>query len=107
MPGLYPEHTTAGYEAAHVQGADFNELDLQVTKDGHLICSHDPTLKSVTDIEDHPEFADRKGHFVFGPPYNYNYTNDWLINDFTLEELLTLRKKERYSKRNQALNGIF
>ena len=79
-----------------------------MTKDGRLICSHDPTLKTITDIAEHPEFADRmKASITFGAPYHYHYTDDWLINDFTLEELLTLRKKERYSKRNQAMDGLY
>jgi len=40
--GYAPEHTLAGYQLAIEQGADFVEQDLQVTKDGILICLHDP-----------------------------------------------------------------
>ena len=43
--GYAPEHTLAAYELAIAQGADFVEQDLQVTKDGVLICLHDPDLE--------------------------------------------------------------
>ena len=42
------------------EGADYIECDLAVTKDGALVCLHDAFLSSVTDIADHPEFADRR-----------------------------------------------
>ena len=47
-----PEETNAGYElAAHLQ-ADWAEPDLQLTKDGELICMHDPTLDATTNVYD-------------------------------------------------------
>lgn len=55
--------------------------------------SHDPTLKEISDIESKPEFADRKGNFSFKWPYYIDYTNDWLIHDFTLAEIKTLKRK--------------
>ena len=107
-PGSYPEHSSASYEAAHIQGADFVELDLQLTKDGHLICSHDPTLNEVSNIEDHAsEYEDRRGTWNFPYPYDYHLKNEFLINDFTLAEIKTLKKVERYSYRNSAMNGLF
>jgi glycerophosphoryl diester phosphodiesterase len=42
--GQAPEHTRAAYELALEMGADFLEPDLQMTRDGHLIAFHDPTL---------------------------------------------------------------
>ena len=42
-----PEHTLAAYELALKQGADFVEPDLQMTKDGILVCLHDTTLERV------------------------------------------------------------
>src|ERR1700745_2620960 len=47
--GYAPEHTIAAYDAAIKQGADFVEQDLQLTKDGVLICIHDPDLDRTTD----------------------------------------------------------
>lgn len=44
--GLAPENTLPGFAAALAQGVDNLELDLQITRDGHLIIGHDPALKS-------------------------------------------------------------
>jgi len=42
--GTRPEHTFASYDRAIEMGADYIELDLQVTKDGVLVVMHDTTL---------------------------------------------------------------
>lgn len=47
--GYEPEHTMSAYELAIEQGADYIEQDLQLTKDGHLICMHDSTVDRTTD----------------------------------------------------------
>jgi len=91
--GTFPEHTYAAYSSAYINGVDFVELDIQITKDGHLVCSHDPTLSESTDIEKyHDIYKDRLGNWTFGPPYDYVYTNEFLIHDFTLEELKKLKR---------------
>lgn len=42
-----------------------NFLGMQVsTQDGHLICRHDITLDSSTDVGEHPEFASRRLNFM-------------------------------------------
>ena len=105
--GSFPEHTRASYSAAYFENVDFIELDLQLTKDGHLVTSHDPTLKEITDIEDHHEFADRKGTFHFGFPFKVVHQDDWLIHDFTLEEIKKLKRKQRFDFRNSELDGLF
>lgn len=43
-----PEHTIASYELAHLLGADYLEIDLQMTKDGHLIAMHDKMVDRTT-----------------------------------------------------------
>lgn len=43
-----PEHTIVSYEMAHELGADFIEIDLQMTKDEHLIALHDKTVDRTT-----------------------------------------------------------
>ena len=53
--GYRPEHTRAAYELAVVQGADFIEPDLVISKDSHLIVRHDNELSGTTDIADHKE----------------------------------------------------
>lgn len=45
-----PEHTLAAYELALKHGADFVEPDLQMTKDGALVCLHDTTLERTTNV---------------------------------------------------------
>src|SRR5262245_30115804 len=52
-----PEHTIEAYRLAIEQGADFVEQDLQITKDGELVCLHDLTLERTTDVEE--VFPDR------------------------------------------------
>lgn len=41
---LAPEHTFAAYDLAVAEGADYIELDLQMTSDRTLVALHDPTL---------------------------------------------------------------
>lgn len=43
-----PENTVASVEAAYQCGADYAELDLRTTKDGHLILMHDATVNRTT-----------------------------------------------------------
>ena len=57
--GIYPEHTVIGYENGANLGADYIECDVQITKDLQLICSHDPWMKNICDVEKHSNFADR------------------------------------------------
>lgn len=79
-----PEHTLAAYRLAIEQGADFVEQDLAVTKDGVLICLHDPSLERTTDVE--ARFPDRFTQITF----EGKTRKAWLANDFTLAEVKTL-----------------
>ncbi|GAA1039350.1 MULTISPECIES: glycerophosphodiester phosphodiesterase [Streptomyces] len=90
--GYRPEHTFGSYELALDLGADIVEAgDLCPTKDGHLVCRHEPEIGGTTDVADHPEFAGRKTTKVLdGVP-----TTGWFTEDFTLAELKTLRAIER------------
>src|SRR2546423_3386481 len=47
-----PEHTLESYQLALKQGADFVEQDLQITRDGVLVCLHDLTLERTTNVKD-------------------------------------------------------
>jgi glycerophosphoryl diester phosphodiesterase len=42
--GYAPEHTIPAYDLALKQGADYIEIDLQMTADGVLVALHDDTL---------------------------------------------------------------
>ncbi|MFE1884134.1 glycerophosphodiester phosphodiesterase [Streptomyces diastatochromogenes] len=90
--GYRPEHTFGSYNLALDLGADVVEAgDLVPTKDGHLVCRHEPEIGGTTDVASHPEFADRKTTKVLdGVP-----TTGWFTEDFTLAELKTLRAVER------------
>ena len=78
-----PEHTLEAYELAIKQGADFVEQDLQVTKDGVLVCLHDETLERTTNVED--VFPDR-----FIKESGGETVKRWYVADFTLEEIKQL-----------------
>ncbi|HET9257466.1 MAG TPA: glycerophosphodiester phosphodiesterase [Pseudonocardiaceae bacterium] len=104
--GYRPEHTLASYELAARLGADFMEPDLVPTKDGVLVCRHEPEIGGTTDVASHPEFTARKttktldGEAVTG----------WFTEDFTLAELKTLRAVERLPQirqHNTLFNGRY
>lgn len=78
--GDAPEHTLAAYELALKHGADFVEPDLQLTKDGVLVCLHDTTLERTTDVA--KVFPDRAKE-VGGK-------KTWPVAEFTLEEVQKL-----------------
>jgi glycerophosphoryl diester phosphodiesterase len=45
---IYPENTLAAYREAIYNEADFVEIDLRTTSDGHLISLHNPTVDRMT-----------------------------------------------------------
>jgi glycerophosphoryl diester phosphodiesterase len=100
--GYVPEHTLAAYSMAILQGADFIEPDLVMTKDGHLVARHDLT----TDVAQRPEFADRRAtKTVDGAS-----VTGWFSEDFTLDEIKQLRAIERIPDirpANSRLDGQF
>jgi len=62
--GYLPEHTLGSAVMAYASGADFLELDLVMTKDGHLIVLHDLTLNATTDVEQvYPDRAGKDGKY--------------------------------------------
>jgi glycerophosphoryl diester phosphodiesterase len=79
-----PEHTITAYRLAMVQGADFVEPDLAVTKDGVLICLHDDTLERTSDVR--TVFPTRFSKESMGR----GGAQRWIANDFTLDEIRKL-----------------
>ncbi|WP_134703431.1 glycerophosphodiester phosphodiesterase [Ammoniphilus sp. YIM 78166] len=63
--GYAPEHTLLSYQLGKEMKADYIELDLQMTKDGHLVSFHDTNVKRTGSV-------------------------DKLVKDMTLEELKQL-----------------
>ncbi|MFQ3590887.1 MAG: glycerophosphodiester phosphodiesterase family protein [Chloracidobacterium sp.] len=80
-----PEHTLAAYRLAIEQGADYVEPDLQVTKDGVLVCLHDATLERTTNVR--TVYPDR-GRTETGPTGQARQV--WPVVDFTLDEIKQL-----------------
>lgn len=68
-----PEETEPAFRWARNMGADYLELDLQLTKDNYLVAFHDNNLNRTTNIE--TVFPNRK---------------QLSIHDFTLKELRSL-----------------
>ena len=94
--GYAPEHTLAGYQLAIEQGADFVEQDLQVTKDGALICLHDPDLERTTNVaEVFPDRATLRDPLATGTP-----KRGWYTIDFTLAEIKRLDAGSWFNRAN-------
>ena len=47
-----PENTLAAYANAIKEGADYVEIDLRTTKDGHLVVMHDESLTEMTGVKE-------------------------------------------------------
>jgi glycerophosphoryl diester phosphodiesterase len=89
--GYRPEHTPAAYRLAAALGADYLEPDLVATLDGVLVARHENEISGTTDVADHPVFEDRRiTKIVDGTA-----VTGWFVEDFTYEELRTLRARER------------
>jgi glycerophosphoryl diester phosphodiesterase len=89
--GHLPEHTLAGYLLAIEQGADYIEPDLVSTRDGVLVARHENEIGGTTDVAAHPEFASRRRR----QSIDGVEVDGWFTEDFTLDELRTLRARER------------
>lgn len=98
--GQIPEETAAAYLRAIEEGADFIEADIVASKDGYLICFHDVTLDATTDVANRTEFAKRKSTYEVERVKKTGF----FVVDFTLEELKSLRVKQRYAFRDQQYN---
>jgi glycerophosphoryl diester phosphodiesterase len=101
--GYRPEHTLASYELAIQMGADYIEPDVVSTKDGILIARHENDITQTTNVSEKPEFASHKTTKKID---NKDVTG-WFTEDFTLEEIKTLRAEERLPFRNHSYDGKF
>jgi glycerophosphoryl diester phosphodiesterase len=104
--GERPEHTLESYRLAIEQGADYIEPDLVMTQDGVLVARHENEIGGTTNVAEHPEFAARRRtQTVDG-----ELSSGWFTEDFTLEELKSLRARERLPDlrpRNRAFDDLF
>lgn len=101
--GYIPEETYEAYVKAIELGADAIEPDLISTKDGVLIARHDPNLAYSTDVDKHPEFADRKKTVSV----DGEVQTGWFASDFTFAEIKTLGGISTDAERPQQFNGKY
>ncbi|WP_182903706.1 glycerophosphodiester phosphodiesterase family protein [Microbispora sp. H10830] len=84
-----PENTLAAFELARDQGADMFELDVQETRDHHLVLMHDTTLSRTTDAE--KVFPGRA---------------PWRVGDLTLAEIRRLDAGSWFSRKAR-FSGVY
>lgn len=72
-------------------GVDAVEPDVVVSRDGVLVVRHENEIGSTTDVAQHPEFADRRTTKTIDGAK----LTGWFTEDFTADELATLRCRER------------
>jgi glycerophosphoryl diester phosphodiesterase len=75
-------------------GVDAVEPDIVVSKDGVLVVRHENEISGTTDVADRPEFADRRTTKTIDGAE----LTGWFTEDFTWDELATLRCRERLPK---------
>ncbi|MEJ1089277.1 glycerophosphodiester phosphodiesterase family protein [Microbacterium sp. Mu-80] len=97
-PGYRPEHSRSSYELAFAMGVDAVEPDIVASRDGVLVLRHENEISGTTDVADHPEFeARRTTKKIDGVSLT-----GWFTEDFTWDELATLRTRERLPKIRRA-----
>jgi glycerophosphoryl diester phosphodiesterase len=89
--GYAPEHTLTSYFIAIELGADFIEPDLVMTRDGVMVARHENEIGGTTDVAGRPEFAGRRTTKIIDGAR----VTGWFTEDFLLQELKTLRARER------------
>lgn len=74
-----PENTLAAYENAIKEGADYVEIDLRTTKDGHLVIMHNQSVTKMT------------GKEAFVKDLSYSEINDLKIKPVSEKDTTTYR----------------
>lgn len=93
-PGYRPEHSRSSYDLALEFGVDAVEPDIVVSSDGVLVVRHENEISGTTDVADRIEFTSRRTNkTVDGAELT-----GWFTEDFTWDELSTLRCRERLPK---------
>jgi glycerophosphoryl diester phosphodiesterase len=75
-------------------GVDAVEPDIVVSRDGVLVVRHENEISGTTDVQDRPEYADRRTTKTIDGAE----LTGWFTEDFTWDELATLRCRERLPK---------
>ena len=82
--GYAPEHTLEAYRLAIEQGAHYIEQDLQMSKEGVLVCLHDLSLERTTNVQE--IFPDRYRDVQIGGVTERH----WFVADLSVEEMKQL-----------------
>ena len=102
--GMLPENTLPAFKLAVEQGADILECDVSLTRDLHLVCLDEPWLTDVTDVT--RKFPAERKNTQYIPDIRKTFT-DYFSMDFTLEELKTLKVKQRHDTRDYNHNNMY
>ncbi|KAJ2023833.1 hypothetical protein IWW57_003968 [Coemansia sp. S610] len=104
-----PEHTRASYWQAALEGADYIEPDLGLSKDGHLVVNHNEWLGGNTNVASIPELAHLRTNKTWTDGgKSKTVTNEWFIADMTLAQIKMVRVNQADFKfRPQHFNGMF
>src|ERR1700679_3751475 len=80
--GERPEHTLESYRVAIEEGAEYNEPDLVMTRDGVLNARHENEIGGPTDVAQHPAFAAlRRTQITAGDAFSAWFTEDYSLSE--------------------------
>ncbi|CAB4065842.1 E3.1.4.46 [Lepeophtheirus salmonis] len=97
------------------QGADYIECDVVITSDLELVCSHEPWISETSNVADHTgkisgvphtDFSDRlKTYNMNDDDLGFDWNDkgdvtDYFTFDFTLKEIMELRRKQTKPNRD-------
>lgn len=99
--GYLPDHTIESYKLAVEQGADFIEPDFVPTRDGYLFARHENELGRTTNVAE--LFPDRKTTKII----EGREVEGWFSEDFTHDEMKTLRARQPFPFRDQSHNDMY
>ncbi|KAJ2781594.1 hypothetical protein H4R18_002778 [Coemansia javaensis] len=105
-----PEHTLASYWQAAVENADYIEPDLTLTRDGHLVVTHNEWLGDTTDVASIGALAHLRTSKTWDSGLGTTTVrNEWFVGDMTLDQIRLLRVHQdpRYPWRPQHFDGMF
>ncbi|KAJ7389777.1 hypothetical protein OS493_029199 [Desmophyllum pertusum] len=103
--GRLPEHTLAAYRLAIKEGADVIECDVSITKDLKLICRHESWLNHTTNLWEKQNLRSKLKTYNISE--YHGVITDIFSVDLTLEEIKTIRVRQRYSFRDPNYNDMY
>lgn len=92
-----PENTMSAIEIAYENGADYVEIDVQLTKDGHVILLHDESFKRTTGLNKRPDQVTLEEIRPLD-------AGRWFSSEFTGEPIPTLKEVMTYARGKIKLN---